>query len=104
MPQPTVTKLFGNPWALSSALAALGTLHSRTLGFLNSLVTLVLASNYYLVYLMIIRNKTNNKGQTIYKMYDLYFKVTVLLINNFIGAKVYCLKVASLCFFCVKWT
>ena len=32
------------------------------------------------------------------------FKVTVLLINNFIGAKVYCLKVASLCFFCIKWT
>ena len=32
------------------------------------------------------------------------FKVTVLLINNFIGAKVYCLKVAPLCFFCVKWT
>ena len=30
-------------------------------------------------------------------------KVTVLLINNFVGAKVYCLKVA-LCFFCVKWT
>ena len=31
-------------------------------------------------------------------------KVTVLLINNFIGAKVYCLKVALLCLFCVKWT
>ena len=31
-------------------------------------------------------------------------KVTVLSINNFVGAKVYYLKVASLCFFCVKWT
>ena len=31
-------------------------------------------------------------------------KVTVLLINNFIGAKVYCLKVALLCLFCIKWT
>ena len=31
-------------------------------------------------------------------------KVTVLLINNFVGAKVYCLKVALLCLFCVKWT
>ena len=28
-------------------------------------------------------------------------KVTVLFINNFVGAKVYCLKVALLC---VKWT
>ena len=46
MPLPTVTKLFRNPVALSSALAALGTLHSRALRFLNSLVTLVLASNY----------------------------------------------------------
>ena len=31
-------------------------------------------------------------------------KVTVLLINNFVGAKVYCLKVALLSLFCVKWT
>ena len=31
-------------------------------------------------------------------------KVTVLLINNFVGAKVYCLKLALLCLFCVKWT
>ena len=31
-------------------------------------------------------------------------KVTALLINNFIGAKVYCLKLALLCLFCVKWT
>ena len=31
-------------------------------------------------------------------------KVTVLLINNFVGAKVYCLKVALLLLFCVKWT
>ena len=51
MPQPMVTKLFRNPRALSSTLAALGALHPRALGFLNSLVTLVLASNYYLEYL-----------------------------------------------------
>ena len=44
MPQPMVTKLFRNPQALSSALAMLGTLQPRALGFLNSLVTLVLAS------------------------------------------------------------
>ena len=31
-------------------------------------------------------------------------KVMVLLINNFVGAKVCCLKVALLCLFCVKWT
>ena len=47
MPRPTVTKLFRNPQALSSALAVLGTLQPRALGFVNSLVTLVLASNYY---------------------------------------------------------
>ena len=44
-----VTKRVKNPRALSSALAALGTLQPRALGFLNSLVTLVLASNFYLV-------------------------------------------------------
>ena len=32
------------------------------------------------------------------------FKVTVLLVNNFVGAKVDCLKVALLCLFCIKWT
>ena len=31
-------------------------------------------------------------------------KVTVLLFNNFVGAKVYCLKVALLGLFCVIWT
>ena len=59
MPQPTVTELFRNPRALSSALAALGTLLSRALGFLNSLVTLVLVSNYYLVYFLIIFETCN---------------------------------------------
>ena len=44
-----VTKWFRNPWALSSALAALGTLQLRVLGFLNHLVTLVSAPNYYIV-------------------------------------------------------
>ena len=48
MPRPMVPKLFRNPQALSSALAALETLQPGALGFLNSLVTLVLASNYYL--------------------------------------------------------
>ena len=41
---------------------------------------------------------------TLYTSVFLPFKVTVLLISNFIGAKVYCLKVALLCLFCVKWT
>ena len=48
MPRPTVIKLFRNPQALSSVLAALRTLQPRALRFLNSLVTLVLAFNYYL--------------------------------------------------------
>ena len=43
-----VTKRLRNPRALSSALAALGTLQPRALGFLNRLVTLVSASNFYL--------------------------------------------------------
>ena len=42
------TKRFSNPHALSSALAALGTLQPRAFGLLNRLVPLVLASNYYL--------------------------------------------------------
>ena len=41
------TKRFSNPQALSSALAALGTLQPRAFGLLNHLVPLVLASNYY---------------------------------------------------------
>ena len=44
-----VTKLIRNPQALSSALAVLGMLQPRALRFLNSLVTLVLASNYRIV-------------------------------------------------------
>ena len=44
-----VTKLIRNPQALSSALAMLGMLQPRALRFLNSLVTLVLASNYCIV-------------------------------------------------------
>ena len=47
MPQPTVTKRFRNPRALSSALASLGTLQPWALGFLNRLVTLVSAYNFY---------------------------------------------------------
>ena len=42
------TKRFSNPQALSSALAALGTLQPRAFGLLNRLVPLVLASNYYI--------------------------------------------------------
>ena len=41
--------IYRNPWALSSALATLGTLQPRALGFLNRVVPLVSASNYYLV-------------------------------------------------------
>ena len=41
------TTRFRNPRALSSALATLGTLQPRALGFLNRVVPLVLASNYY---------------------------------------------------------
>ena len=43
-----ITKRFRNPWALSSALAALGTLQPRALGFLNHLIPLVSVSNYYM--------------------------------------------------------
>jgi len=39
MPRPTVTKQFGNPWALVVPLA-LGALQPQALGFLNGLVTL----------------------------------------------------------------
>ena len=40
--------IYRNPRALSSALATLGTLQPRALGFLNRVVPLVSASNYYL--------------------------------------------------------
>ena len=43
------TKRFSNPQALSRALALLGTLQPKAFGLLNHLVSLVLASNYYLV-------------------------------------------------------
>ena len=49
MPQPTVTKQFRNPRALSSALAVLRALQPRAFGFLNRLVTLASTSNYYIV-------------------------------------------------------
>ena len=42
------TKRFSNPHALSSALAALGTMQPQGFRLLNHLVPLVLASNYYL--------------------------------------------------------
>ena len=45
----------------------------------------------------------NGKLQRFFELCD-QLKVTVLLINNFVGAKVYCLKVALFCLFCVKWT
>ena len=41
------SKLFRNPQALSSALAALGTLQPRAFVFLNNLEPLDSASNYY---------------------------------------------------------
>ena len=40
--------IYRNPRALSSTLAMLGTLQPRALGFLNHVVPLVSASNYYL--------------------------------------------------------
>ena len=43
-----VSMLFIDPQALSSALAALGTLQPRAFGSLNHIETLDLASNYYL--------------------------------------------------------
>ena len=43
------TKQFSNPQAFSSTLASLRTLHPHTLWLLNHLVSLVLASNYYVV-------------------------------------------------------
>ena len=45
------TKRFSNPQALSSALPVLRMLQPRAFGLLNHLVTLVLASNYYIVIL-----------------------------------------------------
>ena len=69
MPRPTVTKLFRNPWALSIALATIGMLHSRALGFLNSLFTLVLASNYYLaiIFLKVQTSMRSSYNTHIYK-------------------------------------
>ena len=52
MPRPMVTKQLRNPQALSSTLAVLGMLQPRALEFLNCLVTLVSASNYYVVVLV----------------------------------------------------
>ena len=43
------TKKFSNTEALSSALAALGTLQPQVFGLLNHLISMVLVSNYYLV-------------------------------------------------------
>ena len=40
---------FRNPWALSSAIAALGTLQPRALGFLNHVDPLASVSNLYLM-------------------------------------------------------
>ena len=48
MPQPTITKRLRNPWALSSALASLGTLQPLARGSLNRLVTLVLTTNLHI--------------------------------------------------------
>ena len=45
------TKRFSNPQALSSALPVLRMLQPQAFGLLNHLVTLVLASNYYIVIL-----------------------------------------------------
>ena len=45
------TKRFSNPQALSSTLAAHGMLYPQAVGLLNCLVSLVLASNCYLVHL-----------------------------------------------------
>ena len=49
--------IYRNPRALSSALATLGTLQPRALGFLNRVVPLVSASNYYVVALVAIKLK-----------------------------------------------
>ena len=49
MPRSMVTKRFINPRAQSSALALLGTLQPRALGFLNCLLTLFSVSNLYVV-------------------------------------------------------
>jgi len=48
--------VFRNPQALSSALAALGTLQSRALGFLNTVDPLDTVSICYLVGLLYIRH------------------------------------------------
>ena len=47
------TKRFSNPQALSSALASLGTLQPRAIGLLNRLVPIVLASNYYMLKILL---------------------------------------------------
>ena len=54
------TKRFSNPQALSSTLAALGMLQPRAVGLLNCLVSLVLASNCYLVHLNGDRDMTGH--------------------------------------------
>jgi len=49
MLRPMRFTLFRNPQALSSALAMLGSLQPRALGFLNCVDPLGLVSNYYIV-------------------------------------------------------
>ena len=46
------TKWFSNPQALSSTLAMFRTLQPWAFGLLNRLVTLILASNYYGIFLL----------------------------------------------------
>ena len=54
------SKLFRNPQALSSALAALGTLQPRAFVFLNNLDPLDSASNYYLDYIDRCKQRSAN--------------------------------------------
>ena len=56
--------IYRNPRALSSALATLGTLQPRALGFLNRVVPLVSASNYYILAILTHQAKSNCCNKT----------------------------------------
>ena len=66
------SKLFRNPQALSSALAALGTLQPQAFVFLNNLDPLDSASNYYiktpsdaLHHCAVVRDRITVKGRKV---------------------------------------
>ena len=69
-----VSEWFRSPQALSSALAALRMLQPLAIGFLNCLITLISASNYYLFYSQEVANL---------QMYVSHFRASLDDLNNF---------------------